>query len=167
MPFSLLFPWMWCILSLSVRIHTVLDALLNKLLSLRRTLELYNFMALSKKSVKVMILSLFYLQKDKSLFDELTVARRPISLKDFNLYVFRELHGEFKNFVTSLSTTTNLFPTLTFIVTSLLKSFFIKVYFNPLKALLLPCSAYTNLAPLNFCCSGSVFLLSWTIIWFL
>ena len=32
-----------------------------------------------------------YLQKAKSLFDELAAAGRPISMEDFNLYVFRGL----------------------------------------------------------------------------
>jgi len=45
-----------------------------------------------------------YMQQAKSLFDELAVAGRPISLKDFNLYVFRGLRGEFKDLVTSLIT---------------------------------------------------------------
>jgi hypothetical protein len=40
----------------------------------------------------------------KSLFDELVAASRPLSLKDFNLYIFRGLHGEFKDLVTSLVT---------------------------------------------------------------
>jgi len=45
-----------------------------------------------------------YLQKAKSLFDELVAAGRPIALEDFNLYIFRGLRGEFKDLVTSLST---------------------------------------------------------------
>ena len=45
-----------------------------------------------------------YLQKAKGLFDELAAAGRPISLTDFNLYVFRGLRGEFRDLVTSLST---------------------------------------------------------------
>jgi len=44
------------------------------------------------------------LQKAKALFDELAAAGRPISLAEFNLYVFRGLHSEFKDLVTSLST---------------------------------------------------------------
>jgi hypothetical protein len=36
-----------------------------------------------------------YLQKAKGLFNELATAGRPISFTDFNLYVFRGLHGEF------------------------------------------------------------------------
>jgi hypothetical protein len=43
-----------------------------------------------------------YIQQAKSLFDELTVVGRPISLEDFNLYVFHGFHGEFKDLVTSL-----------------------------------------------------------------
>jgi len=45
-----------------------------------------------------------YMQQAKSLFDKLAVASRPMSLKDFNLYVFRGLHGEFKDLVRSLIT---------------------------------------------------------------
>jgi len=45
-----------------------------------------------------------YMQKAKGLFDELAAAGRPISLTDFNLYVFRGLRSEFRDLVTSLST---------------------------------------------------------------
>ncbi|KAL3571765.1 hypothetical protein D5086_025669 [Populus alba] len=45
-----------------------------------------------------------YMQKAKSLFDELAAAGRPMSLEDFNLYVFCGLRGEFKDLVTSLIT---------------------------------------------------------------
>jgi len=45
-----------------------------------------------------------YMQKAKGLFDKLAAVGKPISLTDFNLYVFRGLHGEFRDFVTSLST---------------------------------------------------------------
>jgi len=44
------------------------------------------------------------MQKAKALFDELTTAGRPVSLKDFNLYMFGVLRGEFKDLVTSLIT---------------------------------------------------------------
>ena len=44
-----------------------------------------------------------YMEKAKSLFDEVVAAGRPISLKDFNLYVFHGLCGEFKDLVTSLA----------------------------------------------------------------
>jgi hypothetical protein len=43
-----------------------------------------------------------FMQKVKALFDELVLAGRPVSLKDFNLYVFHGLRGEFKDLVTSL-----------------------------------------------------------------
>jgi hypothetical protein len=46
------------------------------------------------------------MQQAKSLFDELVVVGRPISLEDFNLCVFRGLRGEFKDLVTSLITKT-------------------------------------------------------------
>jgi hypothetical protein len=45
-----------------------------------------------------------FMQQAKSLFDELAATGRPMSLEDFNLYVFRGLHGEFKDLVTSLIT---------------------------------------------------------------
>jgi hypothetical protein len=45
-----------------------------------------------------------YMQQAKSLFDELAAAGCPMSLEDFNLYVFRGLRGEFKDLVTSLIT---------------------------------------------------------------
>jgi hypothetical protein len=44
------------------------------------------------------------MQHAKSLFDELAVAGWPLSLKDFNLYIFRGLRSEFKDLVTSLVT---------------------------------------------------------------
>jgi hypothetical protein len=44
------------------------------------------------------------MQKAKALFDQLVVAGRLVSLKDFNLYVFRGLWGEFKDLVTNLIT---------------------------------------------------------------
>jgi hypothetical protein len=45
-----------------------------------------------------------YMQHAKSLYDELVVAGRPFSLKNFNLYIFHGLRGEFKDLVTSLVT---------------------------------------------------------------
>jgi hypothetical protein len=44
------------------------------------------------------------MQQAKSLFDELAAAGYPMSLEDFNLYVFHSLRGEFKDLVTSLIT---------------------------------------------------------------
>jgi hypothetical protein len=44
------------------------------------------------------------MQHAKSLFDELAAVDQPMSLEDFNLYVFRGLRGEFKDLVTSLIT---------------------------------------------------------------
>ena len=49
-----------------------------------------------------------YIQHAKSFFDELVAASRPLSLEDFNLYIFHGLHGEFKDLVTSLVTKTEL-----------------------------------------------------------
>ncbi|XP_073262717.1 uncharacterized protein [Populus alba] len=51
-----------------------------------------------------------FLQKAKTLFDELAAAGRPISLTDFNLYIFRGLRGEFKDLVTSLITRADPLP---------------------------------------------------------
>jgi len=51
-----------------------------------------------------------FLQKVKTLFDELAAAGRPISLTDFNLYVFHGLRGEFKDLVTSLVIRTDPLP---------------------------------------------------------
>jgi len=45
-----------------------------------------------------------YLQHAKMLFDELAAAGRPLSMEDFNLYVFCGLRGEFRYLVTTLST---------------------------------------------------------------
>jgi len=47
-----------------------------------------------------------YMQQAKSLFDELAAVGRPMSLEDFNLYVFCGLYTEFKNLVMSLITKT-------------------------------------------------------------
>jgi hypothetical protein len=44
------------------------------------------------------------MQHAKSLFDELAAVGRPLSLEDFNLYIFHGLCGEFKYLVTSLVT---------------------------------------------------------------
>jgi hypothetical protein len=44
------------------------------------------------------------MQQTKSLFDELATAGCPMSLEDFNLYMFRGLCGEYKDLVTSLIT---------------------------------------------------------------
>jgi len=45
-----------------------------------------------------------YMQHAKSLFDELAAAGWPLSLKDFNLYIFCGLHSKFKDLVSSLVT---------------------------------------------------------------
>jgi len=45
-----------------------------------------------------------YMQHAKSLFDELAAVGRPLSLEDFNLYIFCGLRGEFKYLVTILVT---------------------------------------------------------------
>jgi hypothetical protein len=45
-----------------------------------------------------------YMQHAKSLFDELAAAGRPLSLEDYNLYIFHGLHSEFKDLVTNLVT---------------------------------------------------------------
>jgi hypothetical protein len=48
--------------------------------------------------------SVQFMQKAKALFDELAAVGRPVSLEDFNLYVFHGLRGECKDLVTSLMT---------------------------------------------------------------
>jgi hypothetical protein len=48
------------------------------------------------------------MQKAKPLFEKFDAAGRPISLKDFNLYVFHGLRSEFKDLITSLVTMTEL-----------------------------------------------------------
>ena len=45
-----------------------------------------------------------YMQQVKLLFDELVAAGQPMSLEEFNLYVFHSLHSEFKDLVMSLIT---------------------------------------------------------------
>ena len=47
-----------------------------------------------------------HMQQAKSLFHELATTGWPISLEDFNLYMFCGLCGEFKDLVTSLATKT-------------------------------------------------------------
>jgi hypothetical protein len=43
-------------------------------------------------------------QKAKILFDKLGVVGQPISLEDFNLFMFWDLRGEFKDLVKSFAT---------------------------------------------------------------
>ena len=45
-----------------------------------------------------------YMQHTKSLFDEVAAADRTLSLEDFNLYIFCDLYGEFKDLVASFVT---------------------------------------------------------------
>jgi len=45
-----------------------------------------------------------YMQQTQLLFDKLVVVGQPISLEDFNLYMFCGFHCEFKDLVTSLIT---------------------------------------------------------------
>jgi hypothetical protein len=49
-----------------------------------------------------------YMQQAKSLYDELAAAGYPMSLEDFNLYMFHGLRREFKHLVTSFITKTEL-----------------------------------------------------------
>jgi hypothetical protein len=51
-----------------------------------------------------------FMQKAKALFDELVIAGWPVSLENFNLYVFCGLRGEFKDLVTSLVTRVEPLP---------------------------------------------------------
>ena len=41
-----------------------------------------------------------FMQKAKTLFDELAAVSRPVLLEDFNFYMFHGLQGEFKDLVT-------------------------------------------------------------------
>jgi hypothetical protein len=65
-----------------------------------------------------------FMQKAKALFDELAANGRPVSLEDFNLYVFRGLQGEFKDLVTSLIPKPNLYRMWIFTVISSRMNFF-------------------------------------------
>jgi len=74
-------------------------------LSTSRIIQLYSsFQDLRHCDTSITI----YVQQVKSLFDELVVASQPISLEDFNLYVFHCLRGEFKDLVTNLVTKVKL-----------------------------------------------------------
>ncbi|KAF7140780.1 hypothetical protein RHSIM_Rhsim06G0125700 [Rhododendron simsii] len=44
-----------------------------------------------------------YLQKAKGLYDELNAAGRPLSLQDFNLYIFKGLNPTFQNRILTLA----------------------------------------------------------------
>jgi len=68
-----------------------------------------------------------FMQKAKALFDELAADGRPVSLEDFNLYVFRGLQGEFKDLVTSLIPKPNLYRMWIFTVISSRMNFFINL----------------------------------------
>jgi hypothetical protein len=63
------------------------------------------------------------MQKAKLLFDELAAAGCPMSLEDFNLYVFRGLRGEFKDLEMSLITKQNCCHMLIFTATFLPMNF--------------------------------------------
>lgn len=43
-----------------------------------------------------------YLQKAKAIYDKLVAAGRPLSLADFNIYIFKGLRSEFKDLVTTV-----------------------------------------------------------------
>jgi hypothetical protein len=45
-----------------------------------------------------------FMQKANTLFDKLVVTSQPVSLEDFNLYLFHGLRGEFKDLVKNLVT---------------------------------------------------------------
>jgi hypothetical protein len=68
------------------------------------------------------------------LFDELAAVGRPLSLEDFNLYIFRGLHGEFKDLVTSLVTKTESLSYVDFTTIFLLMSFYIRLIFHHCKS---------------------------------
>jgi len=69
-----------------------------------------------------------YMQQAKSLFDELGVGGRPMSLEDFNLYVFRGLRGEFKDLITSLITKAKSMSHVDLLTHKLYKSGIKKLY---------------------------------------
>jgi hypothetical protein len=48
------------------------------------------------------------MQQAKPLFEKFDAADRPISLEEFNLYVFHDFRSEFKDLITSLVTMTEL-----------------------------------------------------------
>ena len=78
-------------------------ALLRKLLRLRLILASCNSMVPFKIFGKVTHW-LVCMQQAKLLFDELVIAGHPMSLGDFNLYMFCGLSGKFKHLVTSFIT---------------------------------------------------------------
>lgn len=51
-----------------------------------------------------------FLYKAKALSDELSAAGRPLSLQDFNLYVFKGLSSDFRDLVTTLATRPSPLP---------------------------------------------------------
>jgi hypothetical protein len=85
------------------------------------------------------------LQKAKGLFDELVAAGKPISLAEFNLYVFRGLRSEFKDLVTSLSTKADPISYTDLHSSLLTYEFFHKAALQPaVTAPLLPTPIATN-----------------------
>jgi hypothetical protein len=94
---------MYCILLSIAKPRTVFGVLLSKPSFIRLILALYNFMVLFKIFVQ-WLFDYYISTKAKALFDELAAIGPPISLRDFNLYVFRGLRSEFKGLVTSLVT---------------------------------------------------------------
>jgi len=79
--------------------HTLEKALASP--SNSRIMQLYgSFQDLQQGDASITM----YMQQAKLLFHELAIVARPISLKDFNLYVFCGLRGEFKDLVASLVT---------------------------------------------------------------
>jgi hypothetical protein len=79
------------------------------------------------------------LQKAKALFDELAAASKPISLAEFNLYVFQGLYSEFKDLVISLSTKDDPISYTDLHSSLLTHEFLHKAFIQPsVTALLLP-----------------------------
>jgi hypothetical protein len=85
------------------------------------------------------------MQHAKSLFDELAAVGRPLSLEDFNLYIFHGLHGEFKDLVTSLVTKAESLSYVDFTTIFLLMSFCIRLLFHHWLQIHLRC-------PHRLCC---------------
>ena len=110
MPCSLRYPWKIFILLLIVQTscpvwHTLEQALAST--SNSRIMQLHGSLQDLRQGDDSVTQ---FLQKAKTLFDELAAAGRPISLTDSNLYVFHELHGEFKDLVISLITRPDPLP---------------------------------------------------------
>ena len=110
------------------------------------------------------------MQHAKSLFDELAAVGRPLSLEDFNLYIFRGLRGEFKDLVTSLMTKTeplsymdlhNHLLTYEFLHTSSFPSLVVNPPLLPTPSLLSSVHLAQQQTSFNFSCNRGRSRKSW------